>query len=229
MDAFSPLISQRVQGLVAAGVAGGFEGGQRAVAEARQKEAGIVDADRLHFSRKVVLATLDEGLGGRGNLGDAAVQPHRGIDAVRQQIAGDTAASNRDVEAPEALAALRQIGGDGPVLQKLRAVVKDAAQASLVDQLLGERHGGNAAVVVPHHVAHTRGFHRFHHGFRLGGVAAERLFAHHHLAGAGRGDGDFGMRVVGAGDIDQVDIRRFDNACANRFRPTRIPTWRRSA
>ena len=33
-------------------------------------------------------------------------------------------------------AALRQIGGDRPVLQELRAVVKDAAQLALVDQRL---------------------------------------------------------------------------------------------
>jgi hypothetical protein len=45
----------------------------------------------------------------------------------------------------------------------------------------------------------------------FGGVSAERFFAHHHLP-AGRRRWRFGMRVVRAGDIDQIDIGRFDDA-----------------
>ena len=39
--------------------------------------------------------------------------------------------ATRDVEPPEALAALRQVRRDRPVLQELRAVVEDAAEACL--------------------------------------------------------------------------------------------------
>ena len=67
---------ERVERLVAARVARGFEGGERAVVEARQEEAGVVDADRLHLAGEIVLAALDEGLGHGRDFVDAAVQPH---------------------------------------------------------------------------------------------------------------------------------------------------------
>ena len=56
-----------VQRLVAAGVAGGFEVGQRAVREAAEEGAGIVDADLLDLAGEVVLALLDERLGHGGD------------------------------------------------------------------------------------------------------------------------------------------------------------------
>ena len=39
-----------VECFMTAGIAGGLKGGQRAVAEARQEEAGVVDADGFHLS-----------------------------------------------------------------------------------------------------------------------------------------------------------------------------------
>ena len=48
-------------------------------------------------------------------------------------------------------------------------------------------------------------------GFGFRGVAAQRLLAHHHLAGLGGGDGDLGVRVVRARDIDEVDLGRLDH------------------
>ena len=60
---------------------------------------------------------------------DAAVEPDRGVDAVGQQVAGDAAAGGLHIEPPQAGAALRQIGGDRPVLQELGAVMKDACRA----------------------------------------------------------------------------------------------------
>jgi len=90
--------------------------------------------------------------------------------------------------------------------------VEDAAEAAFVDQLLGHGDGGHAAVVVPHHVGHAGLFDGIDDSFRFGGVAAERLFAHHHFAGLGGGDGDVVMRVVGAGDIDEIDFGILDDA-----------------
>ena len=124
---------------------------------------------------------------------------------MRQQVAGDARSRNAHVEAPQPLAALRQVLGDRPVLQELRAVVEDLAQPPFVDQLLCQGHGGNAAVIVPDHVGNARALHRLHHLGGFGSGAAERLFAHHHLAGLCGGDGDFHVRIVGTGDVDQVD------------------------
>ena len=126
---------ERVERFVSARIAGGFEGRERTVPKARQKRAGVVDADRLFFARQIVFAALM-------NVSVIAVTSSIGpfshkrrVDVVRQQIARDAAAGNVDIQPPEAFAALRQIGRDGPVLQEHGAVVKDPAQAAFVDQI----------------------------------------------------------------------------------------------
>ena len=101
---------ESVERLVAARVTGGFKGRQRAVAEAGQESAGVVDAHLFHFAGELVFAFLDEGLGHGGDGVDAAVEPDGGVDAVREQIAGDAAARDFRIQAPEAGAALRKIG-----------------------------------------------------------------------------------------------------------------------
>ena len=45
---------ERVEGLMTASVASGFERRERAICEARKEEAGVVDADRLDLAREVV-------------------------------------------------------------------------------------------------------------------------------------------------------------------------------
>ena len=45
-------------------------------------------------------------------------------------------------------------------------------------------------------------------------IPAQRLFAHDHFAGLCGGDCDLRVRIVGAGDVDQVDIFA---------RPTQLP------
>src|SRR6202022_1138949 len=185
---------------------GRFERAQGAVVEAAQEGAGVVDADLLHLAGEVVLALLDKGFGHGVKGGDAAVEPQRGVDAVREQVTGDAAAGRRHVKAPEALAALRQFGADGPILEELGAVMEDTAEATLVDQLPGERDRGYAAVVVPDHVRHARLFNGLDHLLALLAVHRQRLLAQDHLAGPGGGQGNLRVRVVRRADVDQVNV-----------------------
>ncbi len=84
--------------------------------------------------------------------------------------------------------------------------MENSAQPAFVNQLFGESNGRNAPVVVPNHVGHFGVFHSFDHRFRFRRIASQRLFAHDHLAGFRSGNRNLGVRVVRAGDIDQVDI-----------------------
>ena len=157
---------------------------------------------------------------------DRAVQPERGVDAVREQIAGDAAAGDADVEAPQALAALRQVLRDRPVLQELRAVVKDASEPALVDQLLDQRHRRHAAVVVPRPCSarpppSTAVDHLLRLRRRFGRAASRRVTI---LPAARRRDGDLGVRVVRAGDVDEIDVLALDERRASRSRPIRSPS-----
>jgi len=61
------------------------------------------------FAGERVFAFLDERLGHGVDILDPAVEPERGIDAMREQIAGNAGAGNFDVETPETRAALREI------------------------------------------------------------------------------------------------------------------------
>ena len=79
------------------------------------------------------------------------------------------------------LPALREVGFDGPVLEEFRAVVENAAELPFLDELLGERDRGDAAVVVPHHVRHAGLLDRRDHLAALRGVHRQRLFAQNRL------------------------------------------------
>src|SRR5690606_29130615 len=81
-----------VERLVTAGVAGALEDGQRAVLEAGEEGAGVVDGDGMLFAGAGVDALLDEGLGHGGDGDDLAVDPAGGVDAVGEQVAGDAGA-----------------------------------------------------------------------------------------------------------------------------------------
>src|SRR5262245_11510025 len=74
---------ESVEGLVAAGIARGFEQPKRAILEAAEERAGIIDAYLFHLAREVVLPLLDKRLGHGRDIRDAAVQPDRRINAVR--------------------------------------------------------------------------------------------------------------------------------------------------
>jgi len=170
------------------------------------EEAGVVDADLLDLAGEVVLALLDEGFGHRADVLNAAVEPHGGVDAVGEEVACDAGAGDLGVEAPEAGAALREVGVDGPVLEEVRAVVEHAAELAGIDELLGEHDGGAAAVVIPDHVGHLRLVDGREHFLGFLGVQAEGFLAEDHLAGLGGGDGLLGVHVVGRGDVDDVDV-----------------------
>ena len=115
-------------------------------------------------------------------------------------------------------AALRQVLGDGPVLQELGAVMEDAPEPALVDQLLGQRDGGDAAVVVRDQVGHAGLLDGLDHLQALRPVPRQRLLAQDHLAGLGGGDGDFPRACCsGRVDVDEVNVLARDELAPVRF------------
>src|SRR5581483_9839876 len=107
--------------------------GERSVVEPGQEQRGVVDADRLDLAGDAVHALLDESFGNRADLVDAAVQPHRGVDAMGEKVAGDAAARDANVEAPEPRPSLRQFLGDRPILQEFGSVMVNSAELALVN------------------------------------------------------------------------------------------------
>src|ERR1700722_7286752 len=98
--------------------------------------------------------------------------------------------------------------------------MEDTTEASLVQQLLQKNDGGHTAVVVPNHVGDVSGLDRSDHSLCFRGGAPQGLFAQHHLARLGGSDGDFRVGVVGACNVDQVDVFSFDQGspvCLNRL------------
>ena len=95
-------------------------------------------------------------------------------------------------------------------MEEIGAVVEDPTELALIDELLGERDGGHAAVVIPNHVGDPGGFDRGDHGVAFTGIHRERLFAHHDFAGLGSGHGDLTVHIVRGGDVDEVDVIAFD-------------------
>ena len=136
---------------------------------------------------------------------------------MSEQIAGYAAARHGRIQPPQPGAALRQVGGNRPILEELGPVVENLAEPPFVDELFGQRDRGNAAIIVPDHVWRLGGLDRLHHPHRFGRVSAERLLAHHHLAGLGGGDGDLGVRVVRARDVDEIDVRARDQLAPIRL------------
>jgi hypothetical protein len=197
-----------IQRLVAARIAGRLERGQRSVVEARQERAGVVDAHFLHAAGQRMLALLDERF---GHGGDPSIPPFSHM-AVSMQCASRspvtplpaTFTSSRHRPAPP----LRQVGRDRPVLEELRPVMEDLAQPAFVDQLLGQRHGGDAAVVVPDHVRHAGLSTAATMRSDSAALSAQRLLAEDHLAGLRRRDGDLRVRSLGlAMSIRSISVR----------------------
>ncbi len=90
--------------------------------------------------------------------------------------------------------------------------MKDAPQPAFRDQLFGQGHGWDAAVVEADHARLTAPLYRFDHGQRLRGVHGQGFFADDPLAGCGSGQGDGVVGVVGRADVDHVDVVPCDQA-----------------
>jgi len=201
---------ERVQRLVSASIPRRLEQSERAVVEVAQERTSIVDADFLDLARCGVRSFLDEGLGHRRDVGDSAVEPDRRVDAVRQQVARYAAAGRRDVQSPQPVAASRPVGGDRPVLQKVGAVVEDAAELSLVDQLLREGDGRDAAIVVPNGVCDFGCLNRSAHLLALGDVHCQRLFTKNHLSVRRTSQSNLLVQIVWNADVDGIDVFPLD-------------------
>ena len=159
---------------------------------------------------------------------DRAVQPHRGVDVVGEQVAGDARARGVHVEAPERRPALGHVRRDGPVLEELGAVVVRPADPALVDQLPGERDRRHAPVVVPDHVGHARALDRGDHRLAFGRVHGERLLARDPSCRLRRRR----ARSPGAGDwarrCRSGRCRRARSGASSRSRRSRSPRHRRT-
>jgi len=166
--------------------------------------------DRFDLAGQVMFSLFHESLGHGADGADVPVEPEGRVDAVGQQVAGDARAGRRHVQPPERGAALGKVRRDRPVLEEVGPVVEDPAQPALVDQHLGERHGGHPAIVVPDHIRDAGLLHRIDHLLAFDQVHRQGLLAEHHLARLGRGDGDLGMSIVGRANVDNLDIFPLD-------------------
>src|SRR5258706_5725225 len=88
--------------------------------------------------------------------------------------------------------------------------MENTSELSFFDQLFGQRHRGNAAVVVPDHVWDAGFVNGSDHRFALFAVHRKGLLAKNHFPGPGRGNGDFSVGVVWAANVNEVNIFAVD-------------------
>ena len=189
-----------------------FDHAQRAGREAQQKLADILVLDgaarlvalgprRLPGARGRQRPLVDEGAHLAHDLVDVAHEREREGQHMAGRVAQRAGARELAVMAPAE--------GDRGIRHQVE--VERAAEKrdrpQLAHQLPGMGDGGVLEVVEAHQRRDAGGLHRIEHGLGLGGTVGERLLAIDVLAGLGRGDGDLGMRVVGRGDVDDVDVR----------------------
>jgi hypothetical protein len=205
--------------LAAEGEAGGFEVGDGAVLEAADEERGVVDGDPAHalaglgaealaFAAAVHEGTLlDERVEQAGDFLKFTDEITAEIDDVRIDVAVGAAAADALLQAPDE----RELRVGRPVLSVAGAVMINPADGAFIDHLLGLGDGGDAAVIVADHVDDLGLFDRGDHLFGLLDGEGEGLFAQDMFAGAGRGDGDLGMGIVGRGDVHDIDVGGIDD------------------
>jgi hypothetical protein len=88
--------------------------------------------------------------------------------------------------------------------------VIDAPEPSFVDELLRKSDRRDAPIIVPDHVRDLGALDRPGHAGGLRRVAPERLLAHDHLARRDSRQRDFGVHVVGGGDVDEINVAARD-------------------
>ena len=98
-----------------------------------------------------------------------------------------------------------------PILLVVAAEGQDIADASLVDQLLGQDDCRRVPIVVRHHVSDAGFLDSVEHRPCLVGVARQRFLADDVLAGLRRRDCDLRMAVVRRADVDDVDVVALDD------------------
>ncbi len=84
--------------------------------------------------------------------------------------------------------------------------MKDTPEFARIDDLFRERYRGDPAIVVPDHGANSGFFDGVLHLLRLLQVSRERLITQNHLPRLGCGDRNFGMGIVWAGNVEDVDL-----------------------
>ena len=114
-------------------------------------------------------------------------------------------------ESPAAADVLLESPGQGgiricrPILQVSSPEVQDFTDRTLIDVFLRQLDGGGPAIVEGNHRVNAIFFCGQVHGLCFGGGHGQRLFAEDVLMGLCRGDGDFGVYVVGGADINNLD------------------------
>src|SRR5438270_5209791 len=88
--------------------------------------------------------------------------------------------------------------------------MENAPEPAFIDELLGQRYRRNSPVIVPHHVWDAGFFDSLNHFEALRAIHRQGFFTQYHFAGFGGSDGNFPMHVIGAGDVNQVDVSARD-------------------
>src|SRR5690606_17788219 len=127
------------------------------------ENTGIVYTYFLDFSRPGMHPFLDKRFRNRGYILDPTVQPHGGIYTMCQKVPGYPGAGRLVIQAPGSLAALGQIGINGPILEEIGTVMEYLAQFTGIDKLFGQGNRGNSAVIVPDRIFYPRFFYGINH------------------------------------------------------------------
>ena len=192
----------------AAGVARSFERAVRAVGEAREERADVLDFDAGRAAVRP-LAVFDKNFGHAADTPHGAVEPEGGVNVVSGKVAGDARAGHVFLQAPRGCPAHGHFGRNRPVLEVSRPVVKDLPQPAFVNHLLRQADRGDAAVIEPDHIGLSGFFDGPRHLPRLRQVHGQGLFAKDHLAGGSRCERDFMVRIIRRADVNRIDVGSF--------------------
>jgi hypothetical protein len=198
--------------------------------EVAEEGTGVVDANRFLLPVSACIRSLTK-VSVMADVADRTVEPHGGVDAVGQQVAGHAAEPAASTSSRQSGGAtLRDVLGDRPVLQEVGAVVEDPPQPPSSINCLASVTAGHAAIVVPDHVGHARLFDGSAHLLPSATFIASG-FSHRIILPAWAAAMAISRAVVGHADIDRVDVVplqqlapiALDRLVAPRWRQTRPP------